>query len=161
MADLLERKSVKKVKNFLASFDSSIELIVLEETARTAKDAAQSLNQNVGSIVKSLLFKDSENNYHLCLVSGDKFASVEKISKIVGLKIEKANADECKNITGYSIGGVAPIALDTSPKNILIDTNLSKYEKVFAAAGHPYVVFGISYNVLCDLTKGIEYSITE
>ena len=86
---------------------------------------------------------------------------MEKISKIVGLEIEKANADECKNITGYSIGGVAPIALDTSPKNILIDTNLSKYEKVFAAAGHPYVVFGISYNVLCDLTKGIEYSITE
>ena len=161
MSDLLERKSVRKVKDFLNDFDSSIELIVLEETARTANDAAQSLNQSVGSIVKSLLFKDSESNYHLCLVSGDKLASVEKISQILGLKIEKANADECKDITGYSIGGVAPIAHDTSPKNILIDNNLSKYEKVFAAAGHPYVVFGISYNVLCDLTKGIEYSITE
>ena len=52
MSDLLERKSVRKVKDFLNDFDSSIELIVLEETARTANDAAQSLNQSVGSIVK-------------------------------------------------------------------------------------------------------------
>ncbi len=161
MSDLLERKSVKKVKDFLNDFDNSIELIVLEETARTANDAAQSLNQSVGSIVKSLLFKDSESNYHLCLVSGDKFASIEKISQIVGLKIEKANADECKKITGFSIGGVAPIAHDKTPKSILIDINLSKYEKIFAAAGHPHVVFGISFNVLCEITKGVEHNITQ
>ena len=161
MSDLLGRKSVKKVKDFLANFDSSIELIVLEETARTANDAAQSLNQAVGSIVKSLLFKDTKNNYHLCLVSGDEYASIEKISQIVGLKIEKANADECKKITGFSIGGVAPVAHDITPKSILIDSNLSKYETVFAAAGHPHVVFGVSFNVLCEITKGIEYSITQ
>ncbi len=161
MSELLERKSVKKVKNFLANFDQSIELIVLEDTARTANDAAQSLKQSVGSIVKSLLFKDSENNFHLCLISGDKFASIDKISKIVGLQIKKANADECKKITGFSIGGVAPIAHDTNPKTILIDSNLSKYEKIFAAAGHPHVVFGISFTVLCKITKGIEYSIAE
>ena len=160
MSDLLERKSVRKVKDFLADFDSSIELIVLEETARTAKNAAQSLNQSVGSIVKSLLFKDSESNYHLCLVSGDKLASIEKISQILGLKIEKANADECK-ITGFSIGGVAPIAHDITPKSILIDSNLSKYETIFAAAGHPHVVFGISFNALCEITKGVEYNITQ
>ncbi len=161
MPDLLERKSVKKVKDFLTNFNSSIELIVLKETARTAVDAAQSLNKSVGSIVKSLLFKDSENNFHLCLVSGDKFASIEKISKIVGLQIQKANADECKKLTGFSIGGVAPIAHDVSPKTILIDINLSKYETIFAAAGHPHVVFGVSFNVLCEITQGIGYSITE
>lgn len=161
MSDLIERKSVIKVKNFLAKHDKSIELIVLEETARTAKDAASSLKQSVGSIVKSLLFKDIENNYHLCLISGDKFASIEKISKVIGMAIIKANADECKKITGFSIGGVAPIAHDYKPKTILIDTNLSMYETVFAAAGHPHVVFAITYEVLCDLTKGIEHNITE
>ena len=161
MADLLDRKSVIKVKNFLADYDESIDLIVLEETARTANDAASSLNQSVGSIVKSLLFKDSSNNYHLCLVSGDKYASTEIISQIIGLPIQKANADECKIFTGFSIGGVAPFAHDNNPKTILIDKNLSKYEKVFAAAGHPHVVFGITYEVLCNLSKGIEFNITE
>ena len=158
---MLERKSVKKVKNFLANFDKSIELKVLEYTARTADDAAKSLNQSVGSIVKSLLFKDSENNFHLCLISGDKFASVYKISKIIGLSIMKANADECKKITGFSIGGVAPIAHNINAKTILVDKNLFKYEKIFAAAGHPHVVFGISFSVLCKLTKGTQYDITE
>ena len=97
----------------------------------------------------------------MCLVSGDKFVSIEKISQILGLKIKKANADECKKITGFSIGGVAPIAHDKTPKSILIDNNLSKYEKIFAAAGHPHVVFGISFNVLCEITKGVEHNITQ
>ena len=161
MEDLLNRKSVKKVKNFLANYDRSINLIILEKTARTAKDAASSLNQSVGAIVKSLLFKDSSDNYHLCLVSGDKYASIEKISKIIGLSIEKANADECKIFTGFSIGGVSPIAHDNMPKSILIDKNLSRYEKIFAAAGHPHVVFGISFDDLCSITKGVKNIITE
>ena len=73
----------------------------------------------------------------------------------------KANADECKKFTGFSIGGISPIAHDNTPKSILIDSNLSKYDKIFAAAGHPHVVFGISFSVLCDLTKGIECNITD
>ncbi len=73
MSKLLQRKSVLKVKEFLQYVDQSIELIELEETARTAVDAASSLNKEVGAIVKSLLFKTKEtNNYYLCLVSGDK-----------------------------------------------------------------------------------------
>ena len=159
MSDLINRKSVIKVKNYLKEYDKNIELIILDETARTAKDAASSLNTEVGSIVKSLLFKDSEENYHLCLVSGDKFASTKKIADLVNLPITKANADECKTFTGFSIGGVSPIAHDNIPKSIFIDTTLSKYKKVFAAAGHPFVVFGVSYSTLCDLTKGSESNI--
>ena len=161
MSDLIKRKSVVKVKNFLEKYNTNIDLIVLDETARTAIDAANSLNTKVGSIVKSLLFKDSENKFHLCLVSGDKYASIKKISDLINLPITKANADECKKFTGFSIGGVSPVAYDNIPKSILIDTNLSKYEIVFAAAGHPYVVFGITYSILCDLTKGTESNITE
>ena len=161
MSDLIKRKSVVKVKNFLDEYDKKIELIVLDKTARTATDAANSLNTKVGSIVKSLLFKDSEKNFHLCLVSGDKYASIKKISDLIKSPITKANADECKEFTGFSIGGVSPIAHDNMPSSILIDTNLSKYETVFAAAGHPYVVFGVSYLTLCNLTKGTESKITE
>ena len=64
MSDLIKRKSVIKVKNYLNNYDKKINLIVLDNTARTAIDAANSLNTKVGSIVKSLLFKDAQNNYH-------------------------------------------------------------------------------------------------
>ena len=161
MNNLLEKKTVKTVGTFLKKYDHNIKLIALDETARTAIDAAKSLNTEVGSIVKSLLFKDSENNFHLCLVSGDKFVSLEKMSKIYNSLTIKANADECKKFTGFSIGGVSPVAHTNSPKSILIDKNLSNYEEIFAAAGHPYVVFGISFISLCDITKGIENDITD
>ena len=161
MNELINRKTVTKVKNYLNKFDQNIELIVLDETARTAIDAANSLKTEVGSIVKSLLFKDNDNNYYLCLVSGDKYVSTDKISQLVGLTIKKTTAQECKEFTGYSIGGVSPIAHDNKPKLILIDKNLSKYEKVFAAAGHPYVVFGVTYLELVKLTNGTVNNIVE
>ena len=161
MSQLLERKSVVKVKEYLEYIDSSINLIVLDETARTAKDAASSLNKEVGAIVKSLLFKNNKtNDYYLCLISGDKYADTNKISKLVNKEIEKANADECKEFTGFSIGGVSPVAHDNIPTKIFIDENLNRYEMIYAAAGHPYVVFGISYDKLCEITKGIITNIT-
>ena len=161
MNDLINRKTVIKVKNYLNKFDQNIELIVLDETARTAIDAANSLKTEVGSIVKSLLFKDHNHHHYLCLVSGDKYVSTDKISQLVGLTIKKTTAQECKEFTGYSIGGVSPIAHDNKPKLILIDKNLSKYEKVFAAAGHPYVVFGVTYLELVKLTNGTVNNIVE
>ena len=161
MSDLIKKKSVVKVKNFLNKYDKNIELIILDQTARTATDAANSLNTKVGCIVKSLLFKDSKNNFHLCLISGDQYASIKKISNLLNSPMTKANADECKEFTGFSIGGVSPIAHDSAPSSILIDNNLSKYKIVYAAAGHPYVVFGVSYLTLCKLTKGAQSNITE
>ena len=155
MSNLLERKNVLKVKEFLKNIDDNLELIVLDETARTAEDAAKSLKKEVGAIVKSLLFKNIEiNEYYLCLVSGDQYLSLEKLSKIIGNKIAKANADECKEITGYSIGGVSPVAHIHSPSRIFIDEKLNRFDMVYAAAGHPYVVFGITFDNLCSITKG-------
>ena len=160
MNELLLKKTVKKVSDFLNKFDKNIELIALTETARTANDAATSLNTDVGSIVKSLLFKDAKNDFHLCLVSGDKFVSIEKISNLFNSKTIKANADECKKFTGFSIGGISPVAHKNKPKSILIDTNLRKFNKIYAAAGHPHVVFGITFKALCEMTEGIESQIT-
>ena len=160
MSKLLQRKSVLKVKEFLQYVDQSIELIELEETARTAVDAASSLNKEVGAIVKSLLFKTKEtNNYYLCLVSGDKYADTNKISKLVNKSIEKANADECKEFTGFSIGGVSPVAHDNIPTQIFIDENLNRYEMIYAAAGHPNSIFKITYKRLVKLTEGKEKDI--
>ena len=87
--------------------------------------------------------------------------SIEKLSKIIGTKIEKANADECKEITGFSIGGVSPVAHTHSPSRIFIDEKLNRFDMVYAAAGHPYVVFGITFDNLQTITKGEINSIVE
>ena len=155
MTNLLEKKNVLKVKNYLQKFDPSIKLIELNTTARTAQDAANSLKQEVGAIVKSLLFKNVETNeYYLCLVSGDQYISLDKLSKIIGNKIIKANADECKEVTGFSIGGVPPVAHIHSPSRIFIDEKLNRFDMGYAAAGHPYVVFEITFEQLCQISKG-------
>ena len=162
MSSLLKKQSVINVKKFFENINENLDLIVLDETARTAKDAACSLNKEVGAIIKSLIFQNNlKNEYYLCLVSGDKFTSLKKLSNIVGQDIIKADAGECKKLTGYSIGGVSPVAHKQNPSRIFIDSNLKRYKSIFAAAGHPYVVFGISFDNLCKITNGEVISIVE
>ena len=152
--NLLEKKTVRTVIDYLQNFDPNLSLISLDTSARTAKDAADSLNVNVGAIVKSLLFKTHENEFYLCLVSGDKYMSEDKLATITQKTITKANANEVKKQTGFSIGGVAPVAHNSPPICIFIDENLKRFEMIYAAAGHPYVVFGISFEQICQITNG-------
>ena len=153
--NLLEKKTVRTVLNYLQSFDPNFSPICLDTTARTAKDAAQSLKVEVGSIVKSLIFKSLKKKlYYLCLVSGDKFISEKKLSLIIDDEIENASADQTKNYTGYSIGGVPPVGHSNSPTQIFIDSNLNRFEKIYAAAGHPYVIFSISFEQIYQITNG-------
>ena len=161
MNNVLQKKNVKKVKEFLSNFDKSIKIIELEATAKTAQDAASSLKKNVGTIVKSLLLKSENDEFFLCLISGDKFLSFEKLKKITNKRFVKANADEVKKNTGFSIGGVSPVAHENKPKKIYIDKNLDNYKFIYAAAGHPHVVFEISFNELVYLTKGFVADIVE
>ena len=97
MSNLLERKSVVRVKEFLNKYDNNINLIALDESARTAKDAGNALNTKVHSIVKSLLFKDTDNKFYLCLVSGDKYISLDKIEKIIKKKLLRQMQMKLKN----------------------------------------------------------------
>ena len=80
---LLDKEPVKRAEKSLKNFDQSLEVIVLDKSARTAQDAATALDCNVGAIVKSLLFKTNDS-FIVCLVAGDKRASLNKIKKIVG-----------------------------------------------------------------------------
>ena len=151
----LNKEPVKRAKEALKKFNTEIRVIELEQTAKTANDAANSLNTEVGSIVKSLLFRN-EGNFFLCLVSGDKRCSLNKIKKIVNKKdVSMADADQVKSQTGFSIGGVSPVAHLEKIK-ILIDSSLSRYKNVYAAAGHPNSIFKITYQQLVKLTKGEE-----
>ena len=160
MEDLLNKGPVKKVKEFIKKFDPKLEVLVLDTTARTAQDAANSLKCEVGAIVKSLLFK-AENTFLICLIAGDKRCSLNKLKKTLQKKdVSMANADEVKKNTGFSIGGVAPVAHATS-LDILIDNSLNRFPYIFAAAGHPNCVFKITYDDLIKITKGTEKEISE
>ena len=158
MEDLLNKESVQKVAKVLSNFDDSLRVEVLNSSARTAKDAAISLNCEDGAIVKSLLLR-TEGNFILCLVAGDKRCSLKKVKKILNMKdVSMADADQVKSQTGFSIGGVSPVAHLNKIKT-LIDFSFSRYESVYAAAGHPNSIFKIRYKQLIKLTEGIEEDI--
>ena len=158
MENLLDTESVKKVVRVLKDFDPTLKVEVLKSAARTAIDAATSLNCEVGAIVKSLLLR-TEGNFILCLVAGDKRCSLNKVKKILNMKdVSMADAEQVKSQTGFSIGGVPPIA-HLKKNKILIDTSLSRYEYVYASAGHPNTIFKITYKQLIKLTEGIKEDI--
>ena len=158
MTNLIEKESVKRVLRILKDFDKSLEITVLDSSARTAIDAAASLKCEVGAIVKSLLLR-TDNSFILCLVSGDKKCSLNKIKKILNKKdVSMASADQVKKQTGFSIGGVSPIAHLEKSKT-LIDSSLSRFENLYAAAGHPNSIFKIKYQQLIKITQGKEEDI--
>ena len=157
---LLDKEPVKRVEKILKEFDGAQKIIVLDTSARTALEAASSLGCEVGAIIKSLLFKTG-SNFTLCLVAGDKRASLNKIKKTLKIKdVSMASAEDVKNITGYTIGGVSPIG-HLKKINILIDKSLNRFNALFAAAGHPNCVFEIDFNNLQKITKGYTEEITE
>ena len=156
----LNKEPVKRAKEALKKFNSEIKVIELEQTARTANDAANSLNTEVGSIVKSLLFRNEEK-FLLCLVSGDKRCSLNKLKKIFNSKdLCMASPDEVKDQTGYTIGGVSPVG-HKNKLEILVDESLNRFKNLYAAAGHPNCIFKISFDELLNLTNGKVKDIVE
>ena len=157
---MLDKEPVKRVEKFLKNFNPNLNVILLESSARTALEAASSLNCEVGAIVKSLLFK-TENTFTLCLVAGDKKASLNKIKKTLNIRdASMASADEVKDITGFTIGGVSPIG-HLNKINIYIDNSLERFDNLYAAAGHPNCVFKINFNDLQKITNGLIKEISE
>ena len=160
MNSILDKETVKRVEKILNDFDPNLDVVILEQTARTANDAATALGCNVGAIVKSLLFKIGDK-FCLCLVSGDKRCSLNKLKKKLNEKdVLMASPEEVKQVTGYTIGGVSPIGHLVKVK-IYMDKNLERFSKVFAAAGHPNAIFGISFFELKKLTNAEVDDLTE
>ena len=160
MNEIVNKEPVQRVIKALDKFDKNLQIQVLKETARTAKDAANALNCEEGAIVKSLVFK-TETEFLICLVSGDKRCSLNKLKKVISKKdVSMASADDVKAQTGFTIGGVSPVG-HINNLTIIIDKTLERFQSVFAAAGHPNSIFEINFLKLKDLTKGITEDITE
>jgi|TARA_Y100000817_G_scaffold233584_1_gene185914 Cys-tRNA(Pro) deacylase len=157
---LLHKEPVKRVEQVLKAFDPKLTVIVLKTSARTAIEAASSLGCEVGAIVKSLLFK-TENSFTLCLVAGDRKASIIKIKKTLNIKdVSMASADEVKDVTGFTIGGVSPVG-HLNKIDVFIDNSLKRFESLYAAAGHPNCVFKLDFINLQKITNGSIKEISE
>ena len=160
MENLLDKETVKRVKQELEKFNKSYKVQILDQSARTALDASKALSCEVGAIVKSLLIK-TDDTFVLCLISGDKRCSLNKLKKITGKKdVCMANAESVKTLTGFTIGGVSPIGLNNKIE-IMIDNQLSRFKDIYAAAGHPNAIFKIDLENLVRITNGKIMEISE
>jgi len=127
-------------------------VIELERSAHTSQQAADALGVAVGSIAKSLVFTVHERPV-LVIASGANRVDEEKLTILAGGPARRADADTVKRATGFTIGGVAPIALEM-PLEIFIDEDLLRLEIIYAAAGVPECVFPLSPAELVRATGG-------
>lgn len=145
---------VQRVQEALDQSGLSLEVVELPQSTRTAQEAADVVGCQLGQIVKSMVFRgsDSETPY-LVLVSGPNRADLERVSQLVGEPIQMGDADFVHEVTGFSIGGVAPVGMP-EPIQTLIDRDLLQYDTIWAAAGTPRSVFSLSPDDLRQLTAG-------
>jgi prolyl-tRNA editing enzyme YbaK/EbsC (Cys-tRNA(Pro) deacylase) len=144
-------EGVQRVARALQDLGHPHTPVMLDEAARTAQQAADALGVAVGQIAKSIIFRrKSDEAAVLVVTSGDRRVDERKVDAIVG-KTGRADAEFVKAKTGYTIGGVSPLAHATPPVT-LIDRELFRFEEIWAAAGHPHGVFKLRPQDLERLT---------
>ncbi|MFM8350718.1 MAG: YbaK/EbsC family protein [Actinomycetales bacterium] len=152
MADQ-EQESVTRVRQALQLRGATGQVRRLDDSARTAQQAAEALGIEVGQIASSLVFL-ADGHPILVMASGGHRVDTNKLSLILdGADISKANADEVREATGFAIGGVAPVG-HPEPLRTIVDIALAQYDVVWAAGGHPHYVFPTSYGELLRITGG-------
>ena len=145
--------SVARVAGILRAAGATGEPVQLEDSTRTAAQAAAALGCEVGAIASSLLFT-ADGEPLLVLTSGAHRVDTAHVATQLGVaKVTMADADTVRAATGFAIGGVAPVG-HPQPLRTLVDTMLADHPVVWAAAGHPHAVFPTSYDELLRLTGG-------
>jgi len=148
-------EGVQRMAAFLLANGHSHTPVMLDDAARTAQQAADALGVAVGQIAKSIVFRrQSDDAAVLVVTSGDRRVDEQKVAALVcpdGSRLDRADAEFVKSRTGFSIGGVPPLA-HVTPSAVLIDRSLLRFATLWAAAGHPHGLFQLSPAQLQDLT---------
>jgi prolyl-tRNA editing enzyme YbaK/EbsC (Cys-tRNA(Pro) deacylase) len=153
MSQDTEQQSVTKVRRALALLGARGEVRALDDSARTAKEAADALGIEVGQIASSLIFL-ADGEAVLVVASGGHRVDTVQLAAVLEVNdITKATADDVRKATGFAIGGVAPVGYP-HPLRTIVDIALSRYDEVWAAGGHPHYVFPTSYDELLRITAG-------
>lgn len=142
---------VRRVAEALQAKGHAHAPVMLDHSARTAQEAADALGITVGQIAKSIIFRrKSDDVAVLVITSGDRRVDEKKVDALVG-KTGRADAEFVKARTGFTIGGVSPVAHAHAPVT-LIDRDLFRFDVIWAAAGHPNGVFQLAPRDLEQLT---------
>jgi prolyl-tRNA editing enzyme YbaK/EbsC (Cys-tRNA(Pro) deacylase) len=149
-----EHPSVVRVRAELAARGAAADQVrILDGSARTAAEAATALGVDVAQIIKSMVF-DADGAPLLVLASGRHQVDTAKVAALVAASaVRRPDADFVRTHTGFAIGGVAPLG-HPEPIRTLVDQDLSQYDVLWAAAGHPYAVFPTTYDELVTMTGG-------
>ena len=120
------------------------EPVEFEQSTKTSADAAAAIGCTVAEIAKSIVFRGTASAEAIVVVaSGSNRVSEAKVAALVGEALARADAEFVRDATGYAIGGVAPLA-HAKPVKLLLDEDLQRFERVWAAAGTPFSVFPIT-----------------
>ena len=153
MDGVLEKAAVKRVAQALIDHKMSGQIKVLNDSARSAAEAASALGIEVGQIASSILFKLPDDSPLLVITSGRHRVDTDLVASQLGVaSLGRVDADYVKERSGFSIGGVSPIGW-LNPATIIIDVALNDYEIIWAAAGHPHTVFPTTYKELLEKTS--------
>lgn len=157
MEEILNRPAVRRVRAAMEANALPGEIKVLNESAKTAIDAAKGLGIEVGQIASSLVFKLPNGSPLLVITSGRHRVDTDRVAKNLSVSaLSRADADWVKSVSGFSVGGVAPIGWESEDLSVkatvIIDQALAEYEVIWAAAGHPHTVFPTSFDELQRIT---------
>jgi prolyl-tRNA editing enzyme YbaK/EbsC (Cys-tRNA(Pro) deacylase) len=144
------KASVRRVHDALVAAGVEPHIREHTQTTRTAEEAAAAIGTTVPRIVKSLVFMSGPQPV-LALVSGGNHVDLAKLANAVGAPIERASPDQVRGLTGFAIGGVAPLGHATSLR-IVMDRDLLQFDEVWVAAGTPNAVFPIDPRRLAAIT---------
>jgi prolyl-tRNA editing enzyme YbaK/EbsC (Cys-tRNA(Pro) deacylase) len=143
-----------RVQDALAERGVHSEIVYLQRAARTSAEAAAAVGCRVDQIAKSLVFRGASSGRPLLVIaSGANRVDEARVGGVVGEPLGKADADFVRAHTGFAIGGVAPLA-HPAPLTTLIDEHLLKWDRIWAAAGHPHTVFPLTPSELVRITGG-------
>jgi prolyl-tRNA editing enzyme YbaK/EbsC (Cys-tRNA(Pro) deacylase) len=148
-----EQESVIRVREALAAAGAPGHVRRLDDSARTAKEAADALGIVPAQIASSLIFM-ADGEPVLVVASGGHRVDTDKVAAILGVsEVGKATADDVRAATSFAIGGVAPLGHPT-PIRTIVDVDLGHYDEVWAAGGHPHYVFPTTFDELVRITGG-------
>ncbi|MEM6711661.1 MAG: YbaK/EbsC family protein [Pseudomonadota bacterium] len=152
--------SMERVVKAAETLGLAIELKVMDQSTRTADDAAAACGCDVGQIVKSLIFENAATGgLVLLLVSGSNAVDLDHLKATEGLDLGRADGRKVRNETGFAIGGVAPLG-HLAPLPVFMDEALLQYDVVWAAAGRPDSVFRVDPAVLLQATGAKKMTVT-